>query len=85
MLFMIYVINTVPCTHVISDLNREEIIEIFYETELQFIKDLGYKNSLKEKETNYMSNGKDMIIHLIAALKKKTYLNETPFPFSILS
>ena len=47
---MIYVINTVPCTHVISDLNREEIIEIFYETELQIIKDLGYKNSLKKRK-----------------------------------
>ena len=30
MLLMIYVINTVPCTYVISDLDREEIIEIFY-------------------------------------------------------
>ena len=34
---MIYVINAIPCTYVISDLNREEIIEISYETELQQI------------------------------------------------
>ena len=38
---MIYVINTVPCTHVISDLNCEEIIEIFYETEVQKINHQG--------------------------------------------
>ena len=38
----------------------------------QINKDLGYKKPLKEKETNYTSNGKDMIIHLIAGLIKKT-------------
>ena len=38
----------------------------------QINKDLGQKKSLKEKEINYMSNGKDMIIHLIAGLIKKT-------------
>ena len=30
------------------------------------------KKSIKQKETNYMSNGKDMIIHLISGLIKKT-------------
>ena len=36
------------------------------------------KMSLKEKKINYMSNGKDMIIHLIVGLIKKTlYKNES--------
>ena len=30
------------------------------------------KMSLKEKKINYMSNGKDMIIHLIVELIKKS-------------
>ena len=38
----------------------------------QINKDLGQKKSLKEKEVNYMSNGRDMIIYLIAGLIKKT-------------
>ena len=38
----------------------------------QINKDLGQKKSLKEKETNYMSNGKDIIIDLTAGLLKKT-------------
>ena len=38
----------------------------------QINKDLGQKKPLKEKETNYMSNGKDIIIDLIAGLLKKT-------------
>ena len=50
--------NTVPLTNVINDLNGEEIIGTFHEKELQ------------EKETNYMSHGKDMIIHVIAGLIK---------------
>ena len=37
----------------------------------QINKYLGQKKSLK-KETNYMSNGKDMIIHIIVGLIKKT-------------
>ena len=37
----------------------------------QINKNLGQKESLKEKETNYISNGKDMIIYLIAGLIKK--------------
>ena len=39
---------------------------------IQINKDLGQKKSLKEKEINYMSNGRDMIIYLIAGLIKKT-------------
>ena len=34
-------------------------------------KNLGLKRWLKEKEINYMSNGKVMIVHLIAGLIKK--------------
>ena len=38
----------------------------------QINKDLRIKKkSLKEKEMDYMSNGKEMIIHLIAGLIKK--------------
>ena len=42
---------TVPCTCVISDLNGEEIIESFYEKELQKIsqKEFRIKNVLKKK------------------------------------
>ena len=66
--------NTVPLTYIINDLNGEKIIGNFYEKELQkqTNKDLGQKNSLKEKEINYMSNVKNIIIHLIAGLIKKT-------------
>ena len=38
----------------------------------QINKDLEQKKSLKEKKMNYMSNEKDMIIHLMAGLVKKT-------------
>ena len=37
----------------------------------QINKNLGQKKLLKQKETNYMSNGKDMIIHVIVELIKK--------------
>ena len=47
----------------------------------QIYKNLGWKKSLKKKEANYMSNGKDIIIHLIVGLIKKM-LNENE---SILS
>ena len=56
--------NTVPLTNVVNDLNGEEIIGTFHEKELQ------------EKETNYMSHGKDMIIHVIAGLIKMNHLVE---------
>ena len=52
----------------------KELLEHFMKKNYkkQINKDLGQKKSLKEKEINYMSNGKDMIIHLIAGLIKKT-------------
>ena len=34
-------------------------------------KNLELKNSLKGKETNYMSNGKDITTHLLPALTKR--------------
>ena len=37
----------------------------------QINKDLGQKKSLTEKKINYMSNRKDMTIHLIVGLIKK--------------
>ena len=44
----------------------------------QIDKDLGQKKSLKEKEIKSMSNGKDMIIYLIAELTKMIlYKNES--------
>ena len=69
--------NTVPWTYVISDLNGEEIIGSFYEKELQKTYQKELKKYLKEKVINCMLNGKDMIIHLIVGLIKKTlYKNE---------
>ena len=66
--------NTVPCTYVIDDLNGEEITGTFYEKELQKIdqQEFRIEKVIKKKVINYMSNGKDMIIHLIAGLIKKT-------------
>ena len=66
--------NTVPWTYVIDDLNGEEITGTFYEKELPKIdqQEFRIENVIKEKVINYISNGKDMIIHLIAGLIKKT-------------
>ena len=64
--------NTVPWTYVINDLNGEEIIGTFYEKELQKTNQQEFRiEKVKEKVINYMSNGKVMIIHLIAGLIKK--------------
>ena len=66
--------NTVPWTYVVSNLNGEEITGRFYEKELQKTS----QKYLKEKVINCISNGKDMIIHLIFGLIKKTsYKNES--------
>ena len=66
--------NTVPWTYVISDLNGEEIFGTFYEKESQKAnpKELEQGKYLKENETSYISNRKDMIIHLIVGLVLKT-------------
>ena len=72
--------NTVPWTYVINDFNGEEIIGLFYDRELQKTNQQGLRiEKVIKKEINYMSNGKDMIIHLIAGLIKKTKLNEILF------
>ena len=63
-IFVVEKKNAVPWTYEISDLNGEEIVGSFHEKELQ-------KTHQKGKEINYMSNGKDMIILLIAGLIKK--------------
>ena len=39
----------------------------------QINKDFEYRKPLKEKEINYMSNGKNMIIHLIGGLIKMIF------------
>ena len=66
--------NTVPWTYVINDLNSEEIIGSFYEKELQKANEEEFRieKELRKRETSYMSNGKDMVVHLIAGLIKKT-------------
>ena len=66
--------NTVPWTYVIDDFNGEEITGTFSEKELQKIdqQEFRIEKVIKKKGDNYMSNGKDMIIHLIAGLIKKT-------------
>ena len=79
--FLIKEVNyTVPWIYVINDLNGEKIIGTFYEKELQKPNQQGLaqKKSLKDKEINYMPNGKDMIIHLIAGLIKMILYNDEP-------
>ena len=62
--------NTVSWTYVIDDLNGEEIIETFYEKELQKTNQQEFSIE-KVMVINYMLNGRIMIIHLIAGLIKK--------------
>ena len=66
--------NTFPWTYVISDLNGEEIVGTFYEKELQRTNQKAFRIERiikrKEKERSYMSNGKDIIIHLIVGFIK---------------
>ena len=60
-----------PWAYVINDLYGEKNIGSFYDKELQINKNLELKKYLKEKVTNYMLNGKIIIIHLIVGLIKK--------------
>ena len=66
--------NTVLWTYVINDLNDEKIIGTFYEKELQKIdqEEFRIEKVIRKKLINYMSNGNDMIVHLIAGLIKNT-------------
>ena len=72
--------NTVPWTHIINDLNGKEIIGRYYEKELQKTnqKEFRIEKVIKKKETSYMSNGKDMIIHLIVGLIKRMLNKNDP-------
>ena len=65
--------NTVPWTYVISDHNSKNTLEHFLKQNYkkQSNEHLGQKKLLKENETSRMSNGKGMIILLIAGLIKK--------------
>ena len=69
--------NTVPWTYVINDLNGEQIIRTFYEKELQKTnqKEFIIEKVIKIKGNNYMSNGKVMIVNLIAGVIKKICCN----------
>ena len=62
--------NTVPWTYVINDLNGEEITGTFHGKELQKTIQKEFRIE-KEKVVNYLSNGKALMIHLIAGLIKK--------------
>ena len=65
--------TTVPWTYFIN-----EIIGTFYEKELQKTNQQEFRieKVIKRKVINYMSNGKVMIVHLIAGLIKKTQSNK---------
>ena len=67
--------NTVSWTYVISEYNGEEIIGTFYEKELQKIdqQEFRIEKVIKKKAINYISDGKDMVIHLIVGFIRKTY------------
>ena len=64
--------NTVSWTYVINDFNGEEIIVTFYAKELQktIQNEFSIEKVINEKKVSYMSNEKDMLIHLMAGLIK---------------
>ena len=71
--------DTAPWTYAISDLNGEPIAGCFYEKELQKInqQESRIEKVIKRKGDKLYVNGKDMKIHLIVGLMKKTlYKNE---------
>ena len=71
---MIKNVKNIMLWHIISNLNEEEIVQRFYEKELKkkIRKSLELKTSSREEMINYMLNGKDKIIGLIAGYVKKT-------------
>ena len=74
--------DTVTWTYVVSDLNGEPITGSFYKKEFQktIQEEFRIEKSLKRKEKviNCISNGKDMIIHLILGVIKTTsYKNKS--------
>ena len=66
--------NTVSWTYVFYGLNGEDISGTFHEKELYKIdqQELRIEKVIRKKVIHYMLNGKDMIIHLIVGLIKKT-------------
>ena len=56
--------NTVPLAYVINDFYGEEIVGTFYQKEKWKI--IRIEKVIKRKDLNYMLNGKNMIIRLIA-------------------
>ena len=59
----------------------KKLLEVFMKKNYKKLikNNLENKKYLKEKVINYMSNGKDMIIHLIAGLIKNIfYKDESP-------
>ena len=62
--------NTISWTYVINDFNGEEH---FMKKNCKKLikKNLGLKRRLKEKEINYILNGKIIIVYLMVGLKKK--------------
>ena len=70
--------------HIISNLNEEEIVQRFYEKESKkkIRKSLELKNSSREEMINYMLNGKDKIIGLIAGYVKKHNISMWIFFFT---
>ena len=66
--------NIVPWTYVINNLNGEEVFGTFYEKELQKInqKEFRIEKVIKKKGNKLYVSGKDMIIHLIVGLIKRT-------------
>ena len=66
--------NTVPWRYVITDLEGEEIVATFYEKDFQKTnqKEFRIEKVITRKAINYMLNGKDTVIHLIAGYIKKT-------------
>ena len=66
--------NTAPWTYAIKDLDGEEIIGTFDKKEQQKSSQNKFRIAkvIKKKVIDHMSNGKVMIIYLIAGLIKKT-------------
>ena len=65
-------------TYVISDLNGEEIVGMFYEKELQKTnqKEFTVEKVIKRKAVNYMLNGKGTIVLLTVGLIKRHDITE---------
>ena len=62
--------NTAPWTYVIIDLNGEEIVETFYEKQLQKTnqKEFRIEKLIKKNVSNSTPNGRAMIIHSVVRL-----------------